>query len=74
MIEVMISQEWRAAVKLSPERGYQIAQKAGLHPSVLSKLLNGIEKPKLNDPRVLKVGEVLGLKPDECFENERVPR
>ncbi len=64
----MVSERFRAAVLLSPKRAYHIAQEAGLHPSTLSKLLNGIEKVKPGDARVLKVGEVLGFKPEECFD------
>lgn len=68
----MLSQKFKAAVKLSSRRAYQIAHEAGLHPSTLSKLLNGIEKVKPGDPRVLRVGKVIGLRPQECFEPENV--
>ncbi len=52
-------------------RMYRIAQLAGIHPSTLSRILNGIERIKENDKRVLAVGRVLGLKPEDCFETER---
>ncbi len=65
---MMISKKLRAAIKLGEEPAYRIAQQAGLNPSTLSKLICGIEQPKPNDPRVLSVGKVLGLSPDECFE------
>jgi hypothetical protein len=64
----MISKEFLTRVKLSRLRSYQIAQLAGLHPSTLSKLVTGIEHPKNKDLRIIAVGRVLGLKPDECFE------
>lgn len=65
----MISKLFRTAVKISEMRAYQIAHKAGLHPSTLSQIICGIEKVKDGDSRVLKIGKVLGLKPEECFEN-----
>jgi len=68
----VISQELVKRFRLSPLRGYQIAQLAGLHPSTLSKLVTGIEHPKNKDPRIIAVGRVLGLKPDECFEQAEV--
>lgn len=63
----MISKKFTKALKLHPERHYVIALQAGIHPSTLSKLVNGIAKPKPHDPRVVAVGKVLGLSPDECF-------
>ena len=65
----MLSRKFIAAVKLSPMREYQIAHLAGLHPSTLSKIINGIERVIPNDQRVLKVAKVLGLAPEECFEH-----
>lgn len=64
----MVSKEFKMAVKTSPYKGYQIAHKAKIHPSTLSKIICGIEKIKKNDFRVIAVGRVLGLKPDDCFE------
>jgi len=63
----MVSEKLKIEIYLNQKRAYQIAQEAGLNPATLSKLLNGIEKVKPNDPRILKVGKVLGLKPEECF-------
>jgi len=51
-------------------RNYVIAHAAGLHPSTLSKLINGIELVKPGDQRVLRVAEIVGLSPEECFEKE----
>jgi hypothetical protein len=66
----MVSQTFKAAIRLSPKRGYQIAHEAGIHPSTLSRIICGIEKAKDDDPRVLKVAQVLGLEPTACFETE----
>jgi transcriptional regulator with XRE-family HTH domain len=67
----MISKKLRAAIKLDPDhRAYEIAHKAGIDPSTLSKLICGIVKVNPGDERVIKVGKVLGLSPDECFQEE----
>ena len=66
----MISRKLIIALKLSTVPEYRIAQKAGLNPSVLSKLTHGIVQVSKGDPRVIKVGKVLGISPEECFEKE----
>ncbi len=65
---MQISQKLRAAIKLSPVRMYRLAQQAGLHPSTLSKLLNGIVPVRPGDPRVVRLGALLGLDPEDLFE------
>ena len=64
----MISQKFVAAIKLNSRRAYQIAWEAGLHPSTLSRIINGIDRVSIGDPRVLRVGKILGLNPEDCFE------
>lgn len=64
----MLSEKFITAVKTSPEKMYKIAHKANLHPSTLSKIMCGIEKVRRNDLRVIAVGRVLGLNPEECFK------
>lgn len=66
----MISRRLREAVLLSSKRQYEIAHQAGLHPSTLSKILNGIERVKVGDPRVLRLGKVLGIPANELFEDD----
>lgn len=65
----MVSEKLKVAVFLSGKRNYQIAAEAGVHPSTLSRLLNGVEKVNQDDPRVLKIGEIVGVAPRECFSN-----
>ena len=65
----MISRLLINSIKLSDRRAYRIAHDAGLHPSTLSRLLNGIEIPHKNDSRVIAIGRVLGIPTSECFEN-----
>jgi len=67
---LFISRDFAVAVKLSDKKNYQIAHEAGLHPATLSKLVCGIEKVRPEDPRVLAVARVLGLRPENCFEDQ----
>jgi transcriptional regulator with XRE-family HTH domain len=66
----MISEKLRAAIKLNHKPAYKIAQKAGVDPSALSKLVCGIIKVKPGDPRLIRVGKVLGISADECFQEK----
>jgi hypothetical protein len=62
------SREIIEAIRMSPLRAYKIAQAAHLHPSTLSKIICGIQVVKENDERVLRVGKVVGVPADKCFE------
>ena len=68
----MVSKKLRAKTKLNPVPAYKIAHKAGIDPCTLSKLICGIVKVKPGDPRVTKVGRVLGLNADECFTQDDI--
>ena len=65
---MLISNRLRLAVKTSRERQYELAHTIGVHPSVLSAWLNDITRPRLNDPRILALGELLGVPARKCFE------
>ena len=64
----MVSQDLIKAIKLASEKNYVIAHKAGIHPSTLSKIINGIERVKRGDERVLRIGRAVGLKEADLFE------
>ena len=49
-------------------RQYQLARQAEINPSVLSAILNGIVDARPGDQRVIRLGQVLGLRPAQCFE------
>jgi transcriptional regulator with XRE-family HTH domain len=66
----MLTDRIRNAVKTSHERQYRLAQRVGVHPSVLSAWLNGISHPKPGDPRVVALGNLVGVPEAECFEDE----
>ena len=65
---IAVSDKLRAAIKLGHTPAYRIAHEAELDPSTLSKLVCGIVKVKKGDPRVIRVGEILGIPGDECFQ------
>ena len=67
---MVVSQKLIAAIKLNPMPAYKLAWSTGLNPTMLSKLINGIEKPKPNDQRIINVGKVLGVPASECFQDE----
>jgi hypothetical protein len=65
---MFVSQKLIAAIKLNRLPAYKIAWSAGINPTMLSKLINGIERPKPNDQRIINVGQVLGIPENECFQ------
>jgi hypothetical protein len=68
-----LSRRFKIEVKLNEKPAYRLAQLAGINPNDLYKLMSGISQPKPNDTRILKVGKLLGLGPDGCFQEE-VPK
>jgi len=66
----MISNKLFIALKTSSIPNYKIAQAAGVHPNWISKVLHKAVKIRQGDPRLLKIGELLGLKPEDIFEKE----
>ena len=63
----MLSEQLRAAVKLSRVRQYQLARGIGVDPSTLSGWLIGARKVRPGDPRVIALGVMVGVPPDHCF-------
>jgi hypothetical protein len=66
----MISNKLKAAIKLHTEPAYRLAQKAGVNPSVLSKLMRGYQPVKDGDKRIIAIGNLLGINSQDCFEGE----
>jgi hypothetical protein len=64
------------AIKLADRPAWRIALEAGISPTVLSRLLTGYARLRPNDPRLLRVGEILGVPPEEVFAraNEVEPK
>ena len=67
----MISKKFKIAVKLADIPAWKIAHQAGINPNVLSKIMSGALRVKQGDQRVLRVAELLGLDPKDCFEMEQ---
>ena len=63
-----LSRQFRIEVKLHEKPAYRLAMEAGINPNKLYKLMSGISQVKPDDPSVIAVGRVLGLKPSDCFE------
>ena len=63
-----VSQQFLIRLKLNDLPAYKIAQRAGVNPSKLSRLINGIDRVRPRDPRIIAVGEIMGLAESECFE------
>ena len=65
---VRLSRQLIDAIKLDSRNNYEIAQEAGINSGLLSKWMCHISNVSPNDPRILKIGELLGIEPKHCFE------
>lgn len=66
--QTYISRRLYESVKLSSRRMCDLAVDAGLDASTLSLVLHRRRKVRLNDPRFLELGRILGLEKTQCFE------
>lgn len=66
--QVRISRDLFTAVKLSPTKSYVIAQRAGIDPVTLSRILHGAQRLRPGDPRVLAVAREVGVPAARAFE------
>jgi transcriptional regulator with XRE-family HTH domain len=67
---VTVSQKIRSALwakRAAGEKQYHLARKADVDPSTFSALVNDIVQVKPDDPRVLRIAEVLGVPAAEAF-------
>ena len=64
----MVSQKLINAVKLHDGPAYEIAKKVGIHQSKISQFLNNIIPVEKGDSRVIAIGKIVGVSPDDCFE------
>lgn len=74
---VRVSQKLRLAVlqaTCNGTRQYQIANAAGLHPTIMSALLHDIRPVQANDPRVIAIGKIVGVPPEQCFTDSQGKR
>lgn len=69
-IRVSASDTLKAAVwqaRASGTRQADIAARAGLHPTTVSKIINALEPIQPGDERVLRLARVLGISPLDAF-------
>jgi len=66
----MLSNKFFEKIKLTGHPIHEIAWEAGLTPNQLYKITSGIDRPKRNDLRVIKLCEYLGMHIDDAFETE----
>jgi len=66
----MLSQKFIERLKLSETPQYKLAIRAGINPCVLSKIVIGAQTPRFGDERLIRIGKLLGLKPDEIYETK----
>jgi hypothetical protein len=66
---VRLSSTFIAALKLSPDPAYKIAQMAQVDPATLSKLIHGIIPVSPDDDRIRRVAALLGIPMEKVFEN-----
>ena len=64
------SQELRNAVKLADQPAYRLAQQVGVSPSHLSAWLCGIVPVNYGDKRLIRLGRLVGVAADECFNQD----
>ena len=69
-----LSEQFLIRLNLHELPAYKIAQRAGVNPNTLSRLINGIDPVKAEDERIIAVGQVLGLRKDEIFEADGIRR
>ena len=63
-----ISRKLYEAVKLAPLPQYEYAHTLGVNTATLSQIVNGILVTQIGDDRVIRLGELLGVPEDECYE------
>jgi hypothetical protein len=63
-----LSKRLLIALKTSDVRHYRLAHEIEVHPSTLSCWINGISSVPRDDPRILKLGALLGVPAGDCFE------
>ena len=64
----MVSNQFKIAVKMAETPAWRIAFQAGVHPNVLSKIMSGAVVVKYGDECVIRVGKILNLSAEDCFE------
>jgi len=64
---MMISERLKHAIRNAGRPQWQIARAVGMHPVTLSNLMTGSRDAGLGDPRIIALGRLVDVSPDECF-------
>lgn len=68
-----VSKRFRHAMRTAGKPQYTFARDI-VDRSTLSAWMNDIIPVRAGDPRVIAIGRLLGLSPDDCFEPAPTPR
>jgi hypothetical protein len=63
----MFTRNFIVALKLNTKPMYQLAQQCSIHPNDLSKWIHGIKQPRRDDPRLLKLADLVGVSHKQIF-------
>ena len=66
-----ISPKLVGALRMKHKQMYRLAFRVGMHPTTLSKILNGIQHVRPGDKRLVRLGRLLGITPEELFTDEK---
>jgi len=67
----MLSEAFLARLRTSRTPIYQLAAKAGTDPFWVSRLISADQAVKARDERIVRLGRLVGLGPNEVFEREK---
>jgi hypothetical protein len=65
---MFLSEKFIQALRATQKPYHRIAWESGIKPNQLYKLTSGIDRPKVNDPRIIALCNYLGLPLDEALE------
>lgn len=64
---MLVAEKLRVAVKASRVRQYEFARRLKMQGSTLSAMLNGAVNVRPNDPRIIRLAEMVNVPADEAF-------
>jgi hypothetical protein len=67
----MLSETFLARLRSSQTPMYRLAAKAGTDPFWVSRLVSAALAVKARDERIVRLGRLVGLGPNEVFEREQ---
>lgn len=64
---IRVSENLKKAVKRDDRPDYEIARLAGMGQAKLSQFINNMVVVHEKDPRVIAIGNIVGVNPEDCF-------